>query len=42
MYAYFLLVVRSYYRSLPDGQRQQNISMVFGGEETNIKPVPLK
>jgi hypothetical protein len=41
--SYFMLVVRSYYRSLPDGrQGQQNISLVYGGEETNIKPVPLK
>jgi hypothetical protein len=43
MYIYFLLVVRSYHHSLPVGHHgQHNVSMVFGGEDTNIKPVPLK
>jgi hypothetical protein len=43
MHFYFLLIVRSYYHTVPEGQqRHHNISMVFGGEETNIKPVPLK
>lgn len=43
LYVYFLLVVRSYHRSLPVGHHgQHNVTMVFGSEETNIKPVPLK
>jgi hypothetical protein len=43
LYIYFLLVVRSYHHNMPDGhQRQLNAAMMFGGEETNIKPMRLK
>lgn len=39
LYTYFLLVVRSYRFTLPDGQ---HAAMLIGGEETNIKPVFLQ